>query len=174
MIDVELDPSPDRLIKELRGLSEDLQLKAVDAGLITAMKPVKAAMKASAPRGEYGNIEKAIGHVNLSKRAKARLGIDVAARAKLVGPTRKVAINDSKIHLGRLANMLEQGTKPHQIKFKNKKRLRLAGGGFASVVNHPGITATYFMANALAMHQSRIQGLFYQGLAKHLDKRRKT
>jgi len=174
MIDsIEFEPSPAKLVKELRGLSEDLQRKAVDAGLVTSMKPIKAAMKTTAPRNKHGYIADSIGHRNVSKTAKARLGIDPEDRAKLVGPTKKVNINDKKIGLGRLAHLLEEGTAPHLIRFKNKKALHGNGNWFAQEVKHPGIRATYFMANSLAIHQSRVPALFYQGLAKHLNKRKK-
>ena len=79
----------DLALKELADLDADLQVKAIRAGLVEAVKPTKVAAKALAPR-KSGALAQAIGHRSLSASAKARLGIESEKVAILVGANRKI------------------------------------------------------------------------------------
>lgn len=130
------------ILSELHTLKEELQVKAVRSGVTTAIKPLKAAAKVLAPLGETGRLKRAIGHVQVSKRAKQRLGITDTV-AVLVGGNRKV---DGFLQGGK-ARYLEYGTKR--------------------------ITARRFLSQAMDQTSSGMEGRFYEGLKKHLDKLKK-
>lgn len=87
MIEIRFDPNPNELIKSLQLLSKDLQVKALRSGIVSAIKPVKAAMKQMAPK-KYGGLAGSIGHVNLSGTARGRIGAG-GQIAILVGVVRR-------------------------------------------------------------------------------------
>lgn len=155
----------DEILRQLRGLSEDLQYKAVRSGLVQAIKPVKSEMKSLVPV-KRGHVRDSIGHRQMSKTAKARLNIPADVVALLVGPTRKVGGQRQS----RRAHWLEEGTKPHKIQPKQRGRLLAFAGRFSRRVQHPGTRATHFMTSALDRGQSELQSRFYQGLSSYLKK----
>jgi hypothetical protein len=103
----------------------------------------------------------------LAARDAARVAREVEARAKQLaqvqtgrlrssihaepkftfrGPTVRVSADVN------YATFVENGTKPHVIRPRNKKALKFKMGGrtvFAAVVNHPGTKAVHFMAKAV-------------------------
>lgn len=64
------------------------------------------------------------------------------------------------------AGYVEDGTKPHVIRPKNRKALRFAGDGggfvFAREVNHPGTEAQPFFFADMANRKSAMQNAFVQ------------
>jgi len=175
MISQSASPSVEHLQKELAALSVELQTKALSAGLVAAIKPIKADMAANAPK-DKGNLAKSVGHKRLSKTAKARLGsvdgqsIDDDTLVLLVGPNRKVSGRSQAWK----ASLLEDGTKAHRIDPKNGKGLKLRGGGYANSVNHPGVRATGFMRKSLERNQAGLNDRFYTGLSRYLNRKRKA
>ncbi len=79
----------DQMLADLKKLEQKLQDKAVRSGLVAFVAPIKRKAKELAPKMS-GDMAKAIGHRQLSKRAKGRLGIASTTQALLVGPNRKV------------------------------------------------------------------------------------
>jgi HK97 gp10 family phage protein len=165
MIDSSFDNQLNDLLKDLNTLEDTLQNKVVRSGLVALSKPIKNDMAANAPKNE-GYLEQSINHKSLTKGQKTRLNIDSSDVAILVGPNKKVnGFSQSK-----KANLVEFGVKAHVIEAKYKT-LKLGPNGFAmGKVKHPGIKANPFMEKALKSNESNITGLFYQGMAKTLDK----
>ncbi len=54
-------------------------------------------------------------------------------------------------------NVLEYGAKPHLIKAKPGKKLRMLNGTYVSQVNHPGIKAAKFMEAGYSSMQGQIE-----------------
>lgn len=136
MIEATTDPSPAALIQRLDQFTDALQTKAVTSGLAAAAKPLKARMKALAPR-RGGALAASISHAQLTKTAKQRLGV-TEERAVLVGPIRKVAdpnyqhARGKKVAQGYKALWAEFGTTAHAIPkkaklFRHKVPRRIAG-----------------------------------------------
>jgi|GEM_PF-4394111 len=148
MIEITDSPSIAQLRRELKALGDELeQGKAVRAGLVAAIKPVKPEAKSLA-RKDTGDMAQAIGHRSLSKRAKQRLGIASSDEALLVGPNRKV-------------NGRYQGAKGRWNEFgttRNGKKI---------------MKARPFMAPALQAHEGGLEARFYAGLSKFLARRGK-
>jgi len=167
-----MSPSPDDLDKELAELEEALQGKAVRTGIVAAIKPVKAEMKSFFPR-RTGSLAASIGHLALSKSATTRIGAGGYQTTILVGPTRRVPGRGS---MGWLANILDQGAKPHIIRPKARRRKSNSsaavsfGGRAYRSVNHPGVRATNWMEKSFDRHSSGFESRFYQGLRKFIDK----
>lgn len=180
MLSEEFTPLIPDIIKELEELEDDLRHKAVSSGLTASAKPLKDRLKQNAP-SDSGALKASIGQVQLSRTAKARIGIAEDQRGILVGPVRKAesTINGvtKKRHQGYKATWLEEGTKPHKIKPTGKGKLKAlrfgVGGGFyfAKGVSHPGTRATHFMAYSYMQTQSAVNDNFYKGLSKYLDKK---
>lgn len=108
----------------LLALTDGMQKKAVRSGLVFAAQPLKAAMKANAPRLS-GALVRSIGHLALSETAKARAGIDASLEAISVGP-QKVRLSARQAARGLktsafsgqawLVHILEEtGAKPHKV-----------------------------------------------------------
>lgn len=143
MISVELAPSEDDLLRELNQLEGSLKVKALRSGLVRAVKPIKAHAKENAPT-DQGNLKQAIGHVQLSARAKFRLGINNSSLAILVGANRKVG-------------GVWQGRKQIWHEFGTEK-----------------MSATPFLERALQYGGSGFEERFYQGLSMYLNRLKKT
>lgn len=110
--------------KRLLELNDGLQKKAVRAGLVFGAQPLKAAMRANAPR-LTGALARSIGHQSLSQTAKARAGISADLEAISVGP-QKVRLSARQAARGMktsafsgepwLVHILEEtGAKPHKV-----------------------------------------------------------
>ena len=184
MIDFEGDVN--KIQKDLAKLDAALRVKAVRRGLVKAAAPIKRQMKENAP-DRRGILKKAIGHKTLSGKnrdvahtftsagGRSSHQLDDDQQAVLIGPNRKVrGINPSFY-----STIVEFGAKPHRIKPRKKSgktlRLSFSSGlmskfGFAKSVLHPGVKANPFMANSLAANESKLSGLFYQGISSYLDK----
>ena len=165
MILLNLDSQLSSLLKDLSRLEETLQNKVVRSGLVALSKPLKKSMAANAPKNK-GYLAQSINHKSLNKRQKSRLNIAPDDIAILVGPNKKV----NGFSQSRKANLVENGVKAHVIEAK-AKALRIGPIGFASgKIKHPGIKADPFMADSLQNNESNLQGLFYKGMAKSLDR----
>jgi HK97 gp10 family phage protein len=81
-----------------------------------------------------------------SGKLASTLRISTAVRRGVVSA--KVVVGDSKKKGVFYAHMLEGGTKPHFIKAKPGKSLRLYGGRMVKRVTHPGIRPRPFMGPA--------------------------
>jgi HK97 gp10 family phage protein len=143
-----------------------IQNKVIRTGLVSAINPVKKDMKSFAPK-KSGELSRSINHRTLNNRQKARLGIDNSSVAVLAGPNKKV--NGENVNWR--ANFIESGVKSHTIKPKEKGgKLRIGNKILANEVYHPGVKANPFMEKAIDNNQQNIPNLFYQGMAKTLNK----
>ncbi|MGP7732935.1 HK97-gp10 family putative phage morphogenesis protein [Oceanimonas smirnovii] len=79
----------DQMLRELAQLERRLQTRAVRAGLVEFVQPIKKAAQQLAPK-DSGDLARAVSHRNLSPRVKRRLGIAAGTVSLLVGPNRKV------------------------------------------------------------------------------------
>jgi len=153
------------LLKELNELEDSVKNKVVRSGLVALSKPLKKSMASKAPK-DQGYLAQSINHKSLNKRQKSRMNIAADDVAILVGPNKKV----NGFSQSRKANLVENGVKAHVIQ-SNNKPLKIGPTGYASgKIKHPGIKANPFMANALQDNESNLQGLFYKGMAKSLDR----
>lgn len=166
MIDIEFSPSIEDLQEELEKLEKTLRDKALHSATVYAAKPYKDAMKAEAPQ-DSGILKQSIGHKKLSKTARQRMGVPADDAAVLVGPNRKV----HGVARARVANLLEEGAKPHIIKPRHRRGwLSWVAGLAVKSVRHPGFQANPFMQRAYERAGGDVQRRFYEGLAKQLDK----
>ena len=179
-INAELDTT--KIQKELEGLSQELQDKAVKAGIATvAIEGVKL-MRQYAPV-DTGRLRKSIRRKKLPASARAKLNVSPNLAAVIVGPNYK--------GMGRIANVLEGGAKHHLIKpreesnvqkflraqgLRGKKSTILANGNglFASKVNHPGTRAYQFIHRSNKELQQKSGGLFYKGVQDYLQRHYKN
>lgn len=180
-LQAQLDPSPGVIIQRLDTLAGELQGKALTSGLAGAAKPVKAKMKAIVPR-RRGALARSIAHAQLSRSAKARIGVPQDIKAVLVGPIRKVVdpgyhrAPGKKIAQGFKALWLEYGTDPHEIPKKPKtalgkvRKVLSFGGKHYRRVTHPGIKPTRFIARSYQSTQQQVPAGFYKAMSKRLDK----
>ena len=166
LIDIEFTPPIAELEKALGKLEKTLRDKALHSATVAAAKPYKDAMKREAPL-DTGILRLAIGHKKLSRTAKGRLGIASDDSAVLVGPNRKVRGRAR----ARVAALLEEGAKPHIIRPRKRGGVLSWVAGLAvKSVRHPGFRPNPFMRRAHESAGGDVQRLFYQGLAKQLDK----
>lgn len=166
MIGLKIDPPPTSIIRCMEKLRKDLADKALSAGLTAAAKPLKAAMRSTAPQ-----MRKYIGQRQLSGTARARLGLGQYQKAILVGATRRVAGGRSA---GMKAIWLEWGTRPHEIRPRAPQPrgvLRFAGI-FAEKIDHPGVRPRYWMERANRMTGSAQAQQFYIGMARYLNRKK--
>jgi len=165
MISIDLDSQLSTLLKDLDKLEEVTRNKVVRSGLVALSKPLKKSMASNAPR-DQGYLAQSINHKSLNKRQKSRLNVAPDDVAILVGPNKKV----NGFSQSRKANLVENGVKAHVIE-SNNKPMKVGPTGYASgKIKHPGIKASPFMADALQDNESNLQGLFYKGMAKSLDR----
>lgn len=140
---VRFSTEPAKLARQMRSLESALQGKAVGAGLRRAAKPVLDLEKQMVPR-RTGALLASLGMRQLSKRARARLGLPRTSLAMLVGSTRK----GHGAYRGRRAVFQEYGT----------KRMRA----------HP------FLGPALSRAEPTLSGNFYFGMAAYLNRKAKV
>jgi len=133
--------APREARRELRSLSRDMQGKVMKAAARAAAKPAKKVLKGNTPVAE-GDLVRSVGHKQLSKTAKARVGIDPENVALLVGPTRKV----SGVKQTGKALLVEIGTK-----FFRGRR---------------------FIERSQKESEQEVGQAFYQGFDKQIDKYR--
>lgn len=165
MFTLDIDEQLTNLLKELTEFELTVQNKVVRSGLVALSKPLKKSMIDNAPK-DHGYLAQSINHKSLRPNQKARLNIAADDVAIIVGPNKKV----NGFSQSRKANLVEGGVKAHVIESKNKK-LRMGAGGFAEgKIKHPGVKANPFMGDSLEQNESNLSGLFYQGMAKTLDR----
>lgn len=143
--DYKIEPPISSLVKELEALQEGLGEKGIRSALVSGARPLKATMKRMAPV-DKGNLSKAVGHVSISKRAKARLGVKEGMAAILVGANRKIPVNGRKVWQGKKGHWMEEGTEHMRPR--------------------------PFMAPALAATAGSMEPLFYRGIANYLERER--
>ncbi|MEL7893512.1 HK97-gp10 family putative phage morphogenesis protein [Vreelandella neptunia] len=131
----------DAMRRELSVLEDNIKERAVRAGLVAVASPVKRTAKQLAPT-ESGAMAKAVGHLNINKRQRGRLGFKPGEVGILVGTNRRI----NGVFQGRKGMWQEHGTE------------RMA--------------ANPFLLPALEQHQSGAAGRFYEGLSKYLDRQR--
>ncbi|SES12527.1 phage protein, HK97 gp10 family [Vreelandella subterranea] len=127
--------------RDLRDLEDNLKERAIRAGLVSVVSPVKKTAKSEAPT-ESGDMAQAIGHRNINKRQRSRLGFKAGEVGILVGTNRRI----NGIWQGRKGMWQEHGTE--------------------------NMDANPFLWPAMQQHQSGAPGRFYEGLAKYLDRQR--
>ena len=175
LIGLAVDPANAKTLGELRSLSSELQQKGVRAALKAGAKPLQIAMKAAAPDDKKtagSRLAKAInttqaktGQGVMTGLGGRNVSVGPDEVAVIVGPNKKV---DGRRETG-IAWMLEVGTKAHKISAKNN--VLVIGKNFLSGdINHPGIRARNWMANSFIAASTQVEGQFYQGLEKWMDK----
>ncbi len=131
----------DAMRQELRALEDNIKERAVRAGLVAVVAPVKRTAKQLAP-SESGDMAKAVGHLNINKRQRGRLGFRPGEVGLLVGTNRRI----NGVFQGRKGLWQEHGTE--------------------------GMEANPFLWPAMQQHESGAAGRFYGGLSKYLDRQR--
>lgn len=71
--------------RELKALEDNIKERAIRAGLVSVVAPVKRTAKSEAPT-HSGDMARAVGHRNINKRQRARLGM----RLGEVGTNRRI------------------------------------------------------------------------------------
>jgi len=182
-MDLQISFDSQAIQQELRGLSEELRMKAVRAGLVKVAAFDVGLMKGNTPV-ETGDLQKSVSRRQLSRSAVGRLGLGDNTLTMLVGPNKKVRGQ----YFGRLANITEGGARPHIIfprqesrvqallranGMRGEKRMILANGRgfFATKVNHPGTRPDPFMKDTYDQSDSQIEDLFYSGVSDYLARR---
>ncbi|RUR34479.1 HK97-gp10 family putative phage morphogenesis protein [Vreelandella nanhaiensis] len=131
----------DDVQQELRALEENIRERAIRAGLVSLAAPVKRDAKAMAP-ADTGDLAQAIGHRNINKRQRSRLGLAQGEVGILVGANRRI----NGRWQGRKGLWHEQGTEH--------------------------MTPNPFLLPALQKNEGGAAGRFYQGLSRYLDRQR--
>lgn len=157
--------------KDLEGLAADLQSKAVRAGLVKAVSPIKRAAKQNVPVLS-GDLKKSIGHRLLSKTARGRLGIANDRVAIVVGPTRKVNGYAQDFVAGLVETGVEPSTRTVRRNLKGHRARKRDGKWVTYTYHHPGQKAHPFLGPALREHGDKMESRFYQGLTRYLEKHR--
>ena len=123
MIDVQPQEMAE-VSRRLGMLADGIQSKAVRSGLVFAAQPIKASMRANAPR-LTGALSRSISHETFSASAKARAGISANLEAVSVGP-KKVRLSARQLGKGLkrsqfsadawMVHILEEtGAKAHRV-----------------------------------------------------------
>lgn len=128
--------------RDLKMLETQLQERAIRAGLVQVAAPVKKSARKMAPR-ETGALSRAVGHLNINRRQRSRLGLKAGTVGILVGTNRRVGGR----YQGRKGMWHEHGTEH--------------------------MDANPFLWPAMQQHSSGAQGRFYQGLSRYLDRQRR-
>lgn len=128
--------------RELKQLESNLQERAVRAGLVKAVAPVKRTAKQLAPQ-DTGDLSRAVGHLNINRRQRSRLGLKAGTVGILVGTNRRI----SGRFQGRKGMWHEHGTEHMQ--------------------------ANPFLWPAMQQHAGGAAGRFYEGLSRYLDRQRR-
>lgn len=159
----------EKVQRQLDQLEADLKKKANLAGLREIAKPLKKSLASTLPV-DSGALKQSVGYKTLSKRRKSSIGI-TEDDALEVGTTRKATDRSGKSRYQTYKmRFLAYGTKPHKIKAKPGKFLKLHGGKFAREVMHPGIKGRDYLRKVYNQHQSHMRGLFVRGAHKVLAK----
>tara|TARA_R110000850_G_scaffold36103_2_gene95879 strand:- start:17315 stop:17767 length:453 start_codon:yes stop_codon:yes gene_type:complete len=127
--------------RELKALEDNIKERAIRAGLVSVVAPVKRTAKSEAP-SDSGDMARAVGHRNINKRQRSRLGFKPGEVGLLVGTNRKI----NGRWQGRKGMWQEQGTE--------------------------NMDSNPFLWPAMQKHQSGVPGRFYEGLSKYLDRQR--
>jgi HK97 gp10 family phage protein len=159
------------LQRDLKGLEDALQAKAVRAGLVRAVAPIKRAAKAKVPVNT-GALRKSIGHRLLSKSARGRLGIASGRVGIVVGPTRKVGGYAQDFVAGLVESGVEASTRTVRRNLKGHQARKRDGKWVTYSYRHPGQQAQPFLGPALRENTEQLQSRFYEGLHKYIEKRR--
>lgn len=160
----------ERVKRDIAALDLAIQKKANLAGLREIAKPLKSDLQNSLPT-DSGALRASIGYKTLSKRRMSQVGIS-DDNALEVGTTRKVTDKSGKNRYQTYKmRFLAYGTKPHRIKARRDKFLKLRGGQYARAVDHPGIKGRDYLRKVYDKYQGQMAGLFVKGahaaLAKH-------
>lgn len=132
----------DEIQQELRALEDNIKERAIRAGLVAVAAPIKKTAKLKAP-SDTGDMAQAIGHRNINKRQRGRLGMAPGEVGILVGANRRI-------------NGRWQGRK-----------------GLWHEAGTEHMTPNPFLGPALQQHEGGAAGRFYQGLSRYLDRQRK-
>ncbi|MFI0472242.1 HK97-gp10 family putative phage morphogenesis protein [Halomonas sp. HMF6819] len=127
---------------ELKALENNIRERAIRAGLVAVASPIKKTAKQLAP-ADSGDMAQAIGHRNINRRQRSRLGFKPDEVGILIGANRRI----NGRWQGRKGLWHEHGTEH--------------------------MTPNPFLAPALAQNQSGTPQRFYEGLSKYLDRQRK-
>ncbi|WP_299312364.1 HK97-gp10 family putative phage morphogenesis protein [uncultured Halomonas sp.] len=128
--------------RELKQLEDNLKERAIRAGLVRLAAPVKRTAKRLAP-SDTGDMARAVGHLNLNRRQRTRLGLRAGAVGILVGTNRRI----NGRFQGRKGMWQEHGTER--------------------------MDANPFLLPAMQQHAGGAQGRFYEGLSRYLDRQRR-
>lgn len=131
----------DSMRRELQALEDNIKERAIRAGLVSVVAPVKRTAKSEAPT-DSGDMARAVGHRNINKRQRARLGMKLGEVGILVGTNRRI-------------NGRWQGLK-----------------GMWQEHGTENMDANPFLWPAMQQHAGGAAGRFYEGFSKYLDRQR--
>lgn len=161
--------------ERLAGLEQEIQQRAIRAGLNAAGKPILETMQQLVAVGngdKGGALKQSLARRSLSRNARGRIGLAEDAVAVRVGPIRKVN-GYSQAYIGRLVEYgVEPGTRKvfRRIGGTHNLKRRLAHIR-AYTYHHPGQAAQPFMAPALQRNATQFESRFYDGMAAYLKRR---
>lgn len=130
-----------RVKSELAALEDNIKERAIRAGLVSVASPIKRSAKSAAPKLS-GNMAQAVGHLNINKRQRSRLGFKAGEVGILIGTNRRI----NGRWQGRKGMWHEHGTEH--------------------------MSANPFLEPAMSQHEGGASGRFYQGLSRYLDRQR--
>lgn len=142
----------------LAALGESLGPKVVREHIRAGARViVKQAQENASHADVTGGVRKSIGTIN---NKEDKLGVIVTAR------------RSKRYKKGYVAHLLEYGAAPHIISLKKgkdgKKALKMANGGFAREVEHPGIKPSPFMRPAWDTKKDQALKVIREGLKKEV------
>ncbi|WP_027967317.1 HK97-gp10 family putative phage morphogenesis protein [Halomonas halocynthiae] len=141
--DVQLQGEDLRRVKaQLSALEDNIKERAIRSGLVAVASPIKRTAKSLAPK-ESGDMAKAVGHLNINKRQRSRLGFKAGEVGILIGTNRKI-----------------------RGRWQGKK-------GMWHEYGTEHMDANPFLEPAMSQNQGGTQKRFYDGLSKYLDRQRK-
>ncbi|MCP4595757.1 HK97 gp10 family phage protein [Neptuniibacter sp.] len=169
MTSIKLEYDEADVLARLENLESELKVKAVRSGLTRVAAPLKKTAKRLMPVDE-GDLAKAVGHKTVTKRQQARLNVfegssnrisvDNPGIAIIVGANRKVnGLNQSY-----KATLVEFGVKRKWRTYKKRRLRKYPGYHFG------GIKGKYVMSRALSQTSPQIGTLYYQGVARYLNR----
>lgn len=169
--------------KELQRFKSDIKTKARRSGLVEVAKPIKKYLKTAIPRGESGALQDSIGHAAVPKGDKAALNLDADSEAIIVGSTRRVLDGSGKKRYQQYKlHFLDKGTKPHVIKARNARGLKIPTSGVRTInrgeakfkyyveIHHPGVKARGYLKKAYSSVKGSMGALFERGAARALTR----
>lgn len=150
MVDIKVDGLAE-LQKALETLSDKIERNVIRSALRSGLKVMKTEAEARVP----------------VRSGKLKASFRIRTRMVKGAPVAALSSGDKKVFY---SNMVEFGTKPHDITSKNGKPLAIGGGKPVYKVHHPGAKAKPFMRPAFDAGSRRSVEEFAAYVRKRLTK----